>query len=188
MSDTSARACSCSRRRVRFFAPAIFSAALLTWSLPLAANPPSQPNTVPDLAQLEIQMWRLINRDRGAPSSLEETRGLARPLQWDDRLAAAARQHSEEMARHGFFSHQGLDGSLPYLRISRAGIQWSSVGENLAEFPDVVQAEAAFMNEPKFQENHRGNILNRGFTHVGVGIARGADGLLYITQDFASFR
>ena len=150
MSDTSARACSCSRRRVRFFAPAIFSAALLTWSLPLAANPPSQPNTVPDLAQLEIQMWRLINRDRGAPSSLEETRGLARPLQWDDRWAAAARASTPRKWR--VTDSSAIRGSTAAFLTCESPVRefsGSSVGENLAEFPDVVQAEAAFMNEPE---------------------------------------
>jgi hypothetical protein len=53
---------------------------------------------------------------------------------------------------------------------------------------DVVQGERLFMSEPKFQQNHRGNILNTSYTHVGVGIARGPDGSLYITQDFAELR
>jgi uncharacterized protein YkwD len=44
------------------------------------------------------------------------------------------------------------------------------------------------MNEPKFQENHRANILSRTFTNVGIGIASGPDGTLYITQDFVQLR
>lgn len=183
----SPRTCSWFRRPASYFAPAVLLAALLTSSLLLARTPQIARN-VPELSQSEIQMWRLINRDRLAPSSASETRGSARPLEWDDRLAAVARQHSQEMALHGFFSHQGIDGSLPHIRISRAGMQWMSVGENIAKFPDVVQAEAAFMDEPRFEPNHRANILNPGFTHVGVGIARGPDGLLYITQEFATLR
>lgn len=153
-----------------------------------AGDPPAARNAIAELGQSEIQMWRLINRDRASPSCEEETKGRARPLLWDDRLAAVAREHSEEMARHGFFSHTGVDGSLPYMRVSRAGIQWSETGENIAMYPDVIRAEAEFMDEPKFQPNHRGNILNPNFTHVGVGIARGRDGLLYITQEFAALR
>ena len=45
-------------------------------------------------------------------------------------------------------------------------------------------AEAAFMNEPRFQHNHRANILNANYTDVGIGIVQGANGSLYITQDF----
>lgn len=44
------------------------------------------------------------------------------------------------------------------------------------------------MNEPKFQHNHRGNILNPNYTHVGIGIVKAPDGYLYITQDFAELR
>lgn len=146
---------------------------------------PSRP--VNEIEQSEIQMWRLINNDRAASANLGETKGRANPLVWDPRLAAVARRHSEEMAENGFFSHQGLDGSLPYMRVSRAGIRWRASGENIAKYSDVAQAEAAFMNEPRSQNNHRGNILNPEYTHVGVGIARGSDGMLYITQEFVDF-
>jgi uncharacterized protein YkwD len=40
------------------------------------------------------------------------------------------------------------------------------------------------MSEAKFQENHRGNIVNKTFTSVGIGIAVGPDGALYITEEF----
>jgi len=133
-------------------------------------------------------MLDMINRDRTAPSSLAETRGRARQLQWDAKLAAVAQAHSEEMARNGFFSHIGSDGSTPAMRVSMAGIQWRSTGENIAMTSDVAEAETAFMNEPRFQHNHRGNILNPNYTSVGVGIAKGQDGALYITQEFAELR
>lgn len=136
-------------------------------------------------APLEAQMFGLINRDRIDPATEEETRGQARPLVWDARLAAVARAHSEEMAREGFFAHQGADGSLPSDRVSRAGVRWLSIGENIAKAKDVVQARTLFMDEPKFEHNHRSNILDKGFTHVGVGIVRGPDGLLYVTEEFA---
>jgi uncharacterized protein YkwD len=40
------------------------------------------------------------------------------------------------------------------------------------------------MNEPRFQHNHRANILNANYTDVGIGIIQGPNGSLYITQDF----
>jgi uncharacterized protein YkwD len=96
--------------------------------------------------------------------------------------------HSEEMARNGYFSHEGADGSSPARRVSMAGIKWSSTGENIANCAGVSEAESLFMNEPRFQQNHRWNILNANYTHVGVGIARARDGSLYITQEFAQLR
>ncbi len=133
-------------------------------------------------------MLGLVNRDRAATTSQEETRGRALPLQWDPRLAAVARAHSEEMARNGYFSHQSLDGRQPDERVSDARIPWLATGENIARASDVTQAEAMFMDEPKFQQNHRGNILNTRFTHVGIGVARGSDGSIYVTQEFVQSR
>jgi uncharacterized protein YkwD len=167
-------------------------AALLLALLP-ASSLSSQ--TIPQRAsfqnrtsQLELQIWELINRDRADPSYSSETRGRAPALQWDDRLAAVARMHSEEMARNGYFSHEGADGSSPASRVSTAGIKWRSTGENIANCGSVSEAESLFMNEPKFQQNHRWNILNVNYTHVGVGVARGLDGSLYVTQEFAQLR
>ena len=142
-------------------------------------------NYSPRTDHLEVQMLDLVNHDRVDPTTQQETKGRARPLQWDGRLAEVARLHSEEMAHEGFFGHEGMDGSQPSNRVSEAGIQWRSTGENIAKCRDVAEAEAMFMDEPKYQQNHRGNILNSAYTHIGVGIARGPDGTLYITQEFA---
>jgi uncharacterized protein YkwD len=173
------------------YAVAILAALLIG----LAPASPLSSQTVPQRASfpyrtgpLELQMWELINRDRADPSYSGETRGRAPALQWDDRLAAVARMHSEEMARNGYFSHEGADGSSPASRVSMAGIKWRSTGENIANCEGVSEAESLFMNEPKFQQNHRWNILNVNYTHVGVGVARGRDGSLYVTQEFAQLR
>jgi uncharacterized protein YkwD len=169
--------------------PIVFLAALVC--LPLAAYSQQYVdarNSSDETARLETQMWEMVNRDRTAPAQAEETKGHARPLVWDAKLATAAREHSEEMARTGFFSHVSPDGSTLSRRISLAGVQWLSIGENIAKVDDVARAEAMFMDEPKFERNHRGNILNPNYTHVGIGIARGQDGLLYITQEFAQLR
>ena len=159
----------------------ILPGTLLSGGSPRRAGSPFA--TVPE--QLGLQMREMINRDRSATASFEETKGRARPLVWDERLAAVARAHSEDMASNGFFSHEGSDGSLPDARVSREGIQWRAVGENIAKSRDIEQAEEAFMNEPKFKQNHRANILNPNYTRVGIGIVKGPDGTLYITQDFA---
>jgi len=185
------------RSAIRFASHIKGYAATTMAALLLGLLPPSSlsSQTVPHRAsfpsgtgQLELQMWELINRDRADQSYSSETRGRAPAVQWDDRLAAVARMHSEEMARNGYFSHEGADGSSPAHRVSMAGIKWLSTGENIANCAGVSEAESLFMNEPKFQQNHRWNILNANYTHVGVGIARARDGSLYITQEFAQMR
>jgi uncharacterized protein YkwD len=168
----------------------ILAVLLCVMSLPISLRSqyasPSRQEDRP--GRLEARMLDLLNADRIAPSSQRETSGRAHPLQWDTRLAAAARAHSEDMARNSYFSHQGSDGSMPSTRVSKAGVQWRGTAENIAKTSDVFEAESLFMNEPKFQHNHRGNILNPSYTHVGIGIVKGLDGYLYITQDFAELR
>ncbi len=153
------------------------------------------------LHHLGLTMLERINQDRSSPAVADETKGRAKPLEWDPRLAAVAREHSEEMAATGNFSHRGMDGSAPMMRVSKAGIQWLATGENIAKIDlgwgfaaagvttaderVVTKAETLFMDEPKFKVNHRGNILNPAYNHAGIGIARAADGSFYITQEFA---
>jgi uncharacterized protein YkwD len=124
-------------------------------------------------------MFDLINRDRK-----ENGGGRLRPLRWNEQLAEVAREHSLDMARQGYFGHASPDGQTVLNRLNSAGITWQAEGENIALDGTVGAAEAAFMNEPRNQKNHRWNILNPGYTDVGVGIVRGSNGEYFITQDF----
>jgi hypothetical protein len=42
------------------------------------------------------------------------------------------------------------------------------------------------MDEPRFQENHRGNVLTPKYSDVGTGIVQAPNGSYYITQDFVA--
>ena len=94
-----------------------------------------------------------------------------------------ARLHSEKMARLNFFDHEGPDGDLP-ARARASGVAWRSLAENIAlnqGYDDPVSlAVDQWMHSP----GHRANILRGIFTHSGIGIARAADGRVYITQVF----
>jgi uncharacterized protein YkwD len=155
---------------------------------PATGGDPTQSFVVTVLGAMERQTLEFINRDRATQDYWPETRGRAFSLLWDDRLAAVARAHSEDMIRNGYFSHMSSDGAPLSQRISSAGIEWTYIGENIAACQTISQAESAFMDEPKFQRNHRWNILNPEYTRAGVGIAKGPDGMLYITEDFAQTR
>ena len=136
------------------------------------------------LANLERQMWALVNQDRLDPETAAETGGRAQPLRWNENLAEVARAHSHNMLEQRFFDHVDPDGRTLATRINEAGIPWRASGENIAIYGTIMGAEAAFMNEPRFQHNHRANILNANYTDVGIGIVQGSNGSLYITQDF----
>ena len=40
------------------------------------------------------------------------------------------------------------------------------------------------MNQPRRLTNHRANILNPVWTHVGIGVAYAPEGQLIVTQNF----
>ena len=70
-------------------------------------------------------------------------------------------------------------------RMNRNGITgWRTAGENIAYgYPSARDVQEGWMNSP----GHRENILNAGFTHVGVGLYVDSEGTAYWTQLFASF-
>jgi uncharacterized protein YkwD len=138
------------------------------------------------MADFERQMWALVNRDRQDPANAGETGGRARPLKWNEKLAAVARAHSRDMLEHRYFNHVDRKSRTPTARISAAGIHWRALAENIAINRTVGEAEASFMDEPRFQKNHRANILDPIYTDVGIGIVKAPNGDLYITQDFAA--
>ena len=138
------------------------------------------------MADLAKQMWVLVNRDRQNPANAAETGGRARPLRWNDKLAAVALAHSRDMRSRHYFAHVDPEGRTPTDRINGAGIRWRALAENIAIDTTVTAAEDDLMNEPRFQQNHRGNILNPKYTDVGIGIVQAPNGDLYITQDFVA--
>ena len=138
------------------------------------------------MARLAKQMWVLVNRDRQDPANAAETHGRARPLKWNDKLAAVALAHSRDMLRRRYFAHVDREGRTPTDRINADGIEWRALAENIALNQTVADAEKDLMDEPRFQQNHRGNILNPKYTDIGIGIVQAPNGDLYITQDFAA--
>jgi uncharacterized protein YkwD len=156
------------------------TAPILPTVEPTLVQPPGED----DLGQLEMQLWVLINRERLDPSNQAETGGKALPLKWNEKLAAVARAYSEDMLRRGFYAHVNPEGLTPAMRVAAAGIPWQAEGENIAIYTSVAGAEQAFMDEPRFEHNHRSNILSAKFTDVGVGIVRAPNGMYYVTQEF----
>jgi len=132
-------------------------------------------------------MAKRINTDRKNNS---EESDCAPAIKCNNALAAVAQAHSQNMCQERRLAHE-LDGKDPFDRMADAGISYVTAGENVAmgtdSFYDVNDLEDRFMDEPECEANHRGNILNRNFTHVGIGVTHCDDGNLYVTQDFATF-
>lgn len=122
----------------------------------------------------------LLNHERA-------THGLA-PLTVDTRLAQAARAHSADMLRHGYFAHDGRQGRWD-VRLRRY-VTRPLLGEVL-EFGTGRYATAggmvsAWMRSPE----HRRVILTPDLRRVGLGIVtgtyRGAPGVTMATGEFSS--
>ena len=133
---------------------------------------PPQAELRPD-PQAEAEMLVLLNAERikAGRSSLVA----------DERLRQVARQHSEEMFRLGYFSHESPKLGSPLDRITAAGIFVLGSGENLAYAPTVETAHQGLMASP----GHRANILEPEFRRIGIGvISAGFYGRMF-TQNFA---
>ncbi|MBI3380168.1 CvpA family protein [Candidatus Gottesmanbacteria bacterium] len=66
-------------------------------------------------------------------------------------------------------SHYNPEGQSPFDRMDKAGIHFTSAGENLALAPNVELAHQGLMNSP----GHRRNILSPDFGKVGIGAIDG---------------
>ncbi|MGB0114823.1 MAG: CAP domain-containing protein [Ilumatobacteraceae bacterium] len=150
-------------------APALDTAVLAG---PLARaerlNPPTP------AASFARQVFDLVNAQRAGYN--------LPPFTYDSRLELAAQRHSEDQARHQNMSHTGSDGSSMSERIERAGFAFRRAAENVAYgYRTPAAVVQAWMNS----DGHRRNILSAN-THIGVGVAVGANGLIYWTQNFGT--
>ncbi|MFN2134740.1 MAG: CAP domain-containing protein [Candidatus Promineifilaceae bacterium] len=156
----------------------------------LLAAPPQYGNA-PNLIELETLMFGLVNSARQA----NLPRWLGGPnLRWHEELAAVARGHSLDMLRRGYVDHTTPEGIKVAKRIDQQRIGYLACGENIGVVygaashseEGVYEIHRAFMNQPRRLANHRGNLLNPIWTHVGIGAAYDETGTLVLTQNFIS--
>ncbi len=100
------------------------------------------------------------------------------PVTWNEQLALAAYNHSENMNQKRFFSHLAPDGSRGGVRIERAGYNWKAYGENIAE---GYKTEKAVVEGWIKSPGHCKNLMNKAYKEMGV--ARSG---MYWTQAFAT--
>lgn len=97
-------------------------------------------------------------------------------LAWNDWLFSAAARHSDDMARHDYFSHTGRDGRSPGQRVSAEGYAWSVAGENIAAGQASVNAVmTAWLASP----GHCENLMRPAYTEVGVACVVAPSGSTY---------
>jgi uncharacterized protein YkwD len=101
------------------------------------------------------------------------------PLRRVPAIEAVAQDWSAQMAATGTLAHDPVLGA-------RMPAGWRVVGENVgsAKGASPTALERAWLASP----SHRSNQLDRRYDAVGIGIAYGRDGTVYVTTDFAALR
>ena len=98
----------------------------------------------------------------------------------DAKVQQAAQVRARESAQS--FSHTRPDGSSFSTALTEAGVSYTRSGENIAYGQTTPQQVVqAWMDSA----GHRANILDAGFTHIGVGYAV-VDGTAYWAQLFTA--
>jgi uncharacterized protein YkwD len=128
-------------------------------------------STSNDVNDLELRMLELINEERAA-------RELS-VFVYSPALSDAGRDYSAIMAAERRLSHD-LKGSFRD-RIRGALDNVCLAGENVSKDITIDYSLANLLASPP----HRANLLSEQFTTIGIGIVRGTDDHLYITQEFA---
>jgi uncharacterized protein YkwD len=111
-------------------------------------------------------------------------------------LDASSRAHTLVMAGGCGLSHQCPGEAAVGVRLTQAGVAWSSFGENVGvggPEPDTAAAIAQMavtltqdmLNEQPPDDGHRLNILSSSFRYVGISVLRAASGSVWMTQDFS---
>jgi uncharacterized protein YkwD len=118
---------------------------------------------------VEQQMFAELNAARRQVNLSE--------LAWDDRAAAMARSHSESMRGREVVSHVSPAGGVAE-RAQAAGLGGLIVVENVTVAGSADEASAGLL----LASGTRAHRFSRQVTHAAVGVVRGPDGRLWITE------
>lgn len=124
----------------------------------------------------EQELLRLINDFRA-----QNDKGS---LVIHERLGAAARHHSQDMAKKNYFSHKLSNGNSPDENIRCHGYSYRTYGENIAAGHDAAKDT---FKQWENSSGHRKNMLGN-FNEIGIGRAHDQSSRYdwYWTADFGS--
>ena len=164
-----------------------------------------------DPTPAEQLVLEMINRARADPTAegtrlnIDISEGLPAgsqvvvrpPLAMNKILLQVARVHSTDMYTRSYFDHPTPEGVDPFQRMTAAGYNGISEGENIATStsPGAPALEDLLMKDPGYPERaHRANLLdirsdNGVYREVGIGyytnsISNQMVRTTYLTQDF----
>ena len=119
------------------------------------------------------EVVRLVNAERAKE-------GLPALKNNNSALTKAAQKRAKELPLRFNSKHERPDGRAWHTVMKEYNIQYISVGENIAYgHKSAAQVVQAWMDSP----GHKKNIMDKDFTHIGVGIHE-ENGRLYWSQEF----
>jgi Cysteine-rich secretory protein family len=117
------------------------------------------------------QIVQLVNQARAQAG--------AGPLQWDEALAEAARQHGLRMATEESMGHQYAGEPDISERARRTGAHFSMIAESVATGPAPADIEGGWLRSP----DDRNNLLSPQVDRIGIAIVA-SRGTLYAVADY----
>jgi hypothetical protein len=175
----------------------------------LRLKEPAMPATA-----LEQMILELVNRARLDPAAEAARYGIAlnegvpapdtistaskQPLAMNETLLGTARTHSQDMIDRDYFAHDTPEGVTPFQRMTNAGYNFTTAGENIAlttssnpiTDQNSIDLHQFLFVDPNFPgRGHRVNILLGDYQEIGVGQAagnyQGSNGSA-LTEDFGT--
>jgi uncharacterized protein YkwD len=116
----------------------------------------------------EEEILTLVNelRATGTSCGAYGAIGPSGPLVMHPALRCAARKHSKDMVDRGFFDHTNPDGEGPGDRFRKAGYSGSKGSENIAM---GTHGPSYTVDQWLASDGHCANMMNPGFSEIGVG-------------------
>lgn len=130
--------------------------------------------------ELQRDDWRAI--EEGSKQQVFDITNIIRerfdlnPLKWDEDVSTVAYDHSKNMAKLGYFSHDSPENGSLAERLDSQGIEYDAAAENIAkDYIDGPAIVEGWLNS----DTHRKTLLDDKYTNLGVGVYQ-----KYYTQTF----
>tara|TARA_R110002074_G_scaffold163154_1_gene322079 strand:- start:2934 stop:3356 length:423 start_codon:yes stop_codon:yes gene_type:complete len=110
--------------------------------------------------------------DPAATRAINDLRARAgkAALTYSPVLERAAQAHADDMARRGFFAHEGSNGSAVSERVGAQGYSWCFVAENIAKGQRNL---AQVMQGWTTSKGHYQNMVHKNARAFGLAQAKG---------------
>jgi uncharacterized protein YkwD len=117
---------------------------------------------------------------------LRQRRGLV-PLKVNAKAQVAARKHSLDMAKLGYFSHQDLQGRFVDDRLRRVKLSdWRGIAENIAKCSVSSNAAQETVVGWSKSPGHAKNMFNPIYSETGIGAVLDPDHDILFCQVFVA--